>query len=51
MAQDLAAAGTEMPGLMLAGRWKTPERYTKRIQAQHTPAAKYLKTQYQVKKD
>jgi len=54
MAQDLAAAGTEMPGLMLAGRWKTPEiaaRYTKRIQAQHTPAAKYLKTQSQVKKD
>lgn len=48
MAQDLAEWGIEMPGLMLAGRWHTPEiaaQYAKGLQAQHTPAARYLNDQ------
>lgn len=48
MAQDLAAHGTSMPGLMQAGRWKTPvtaARYTQHLTAHHTAAARYLKTQ------
>ncbi len=48
MAQDLAAAGISMAGLMLAGRWTTattPARYIKNLAAHHTPAAQYLKTQ------
>lgn len=47
MAQDLAAWGIDMPGLMLAGRWKTattPARYIPHLAAHHTPAAQYLKT-------
>ena len=46
MAQDLAAAGTDTIGLMLAGRWDTTEtaaQYARRLQAQHTPAAQFLK--------
>ncbi len=48
MAQDLVASGIDMGGLMLAGRWHTPQtaaHYARRIQAQHTPAAQHLKTQ------
>ena len=48
MAQDLAAYGTSMPGLMQAGRWKTPgtaARYTQHLAAHHTAAGRYLKTQ------
>ena len=48
MAQDLAAYGIDLPGLMLAGRWKKaemPAHYTKHLAAQNTPAAQYLKTQ------
>ena len=48
MAQDLAAHGIHMPGLMLAGRWKTPEtaaRYIQDLIAHHTPAGQYLKSQ------
>ncbi|WP_420431798.1 tyrosine-type recombinase/integrase [Candidatus Poriferisocius sp.] len=51
MAQDLAASGTGTIGLMLAGRWDTTEtaaQYARRLQAQHTPAAQYLKTQLAV---
>ena len=47
MAQDLAASGVDMPGLMLAGRWKTAAtvaRYIRHLAAQHTPAAEYHKT-------
>ena len=48
MAQDLAASGIGLPGLMLAGRWKAAAmvaRYTQNLTARHTPAAQYLKTQ------
>lgn len=48
MAQDLAAHGIDLPGLMLAGRWKShsmPHHYTQHLDAQNTPAAQYLKTQ------
>ena len=48
MAQDLAAHGISMPGLMQAGRWKNPTtagHYAQHLAAQHTEAAKYLKTQ------
>lgn len=48
MAQDLVAWGIDLPGLMLAGRWKSssmPALYSQRLSAQHTPAAKYLETQ------
>ncbi len=48
MAQDLAAAGTDIGGIMLAGRWKSHAitlRYIQRLQAQHTPAAQYLNDQ------
>ncbi len=54
MAQDLAASGIDLAGLMLAGRWHTPEmaaHYARRIQAQHTPAAQYLKSQIPTKTD
>ncbi|WP_419926733.1 tyrosine-type recombinase/integrase [Candidatus Poriferisocius sp.] len=47
LAQDLTAKGTPTHGLMLAGRWTsqtTPTHYTRRLAAQHTPAAQYLKT-------
>ena len=50
MAQDLAAWGINLPGLMLAGRWKTaamPHHYTQHLDAQNTPAAQYLKIQDQ----
>lgn len=49
MAQDLAAAGVSMPGLMQAGRWKsaaTAVRYTEHLSAQDTPAGQYLRTQH-----
>ena len=49
MAQHLAAWGIELPGLMLAGRWKTAAmtaHYTQHLAAQNTPAAQYLKTQH-----
>ncbi len=48
MAQDLAAAGIDMPGLLLAGRRHTiaiVARYIQDLAAQHTPAAQHLKTQ------
>lgn len=48
MAQDLAAAGVPMPGLMQAGRWKsaaTAVRYTEHLLASDTPAGQYLRTQ------
>ena len=48
MAQDLAAFGISMPGLMQAGRWKTSAtaaRYTEHLSAPDTPAGQYLKTQ------
>ncbi|MCY4136608.1 MAG: tyrosine-type recombinase/integrase [bacterium] len=47
MAQDLAAADTDIGGIMLAGRWKTPvtaARYIRYLAAQHTPAAQHLET-------
>ena len=47
MAQVLAAWGVDMPGLMLAGRWKTADpvaRYIRHLAAQHSPVAEYLKT-------
>ena len=49
MAQDLAAHGTTMAGLKQAGRWKnstTASRYTQHLNAHHTPAGQYLKTQH-----
>lgn len=52
MDQDLAEWGIEMPGLMHASRWDTAEiaaQYTKGLQAQHTPAAQYLKEQFPTK--
>ena len=48
MAQDLVASGVDMPGLMIAGRWKTAAtvaRYIRHLAAQHSPAAEYLETQ------
>lgn len=48
MAQDLSAHGTNMAGLMQAGRWKTPgtvARYTEHLAAHHTAAGDYLRTQ------
>jgi len=48
MAQDLAAAGIDLPGLMQACRLKsatTASRYIQRLAAHHTPAAQILKTQ------
>ena len=48
MAQDLAASGMPMPGLMQAGRWKsatTATRYTEHLYAPDTPVGQYLKTQ------
>ena len=44
MAQDLAAAGVELPELMSAGRWKTsciPAKYTERQAADRGTMAKY----------
>ena len=49
MAQDLAATGITMPGLMLAGRWKkdaTALRYTQHLTAHDTLVGQYLKTQH-----
>ncbi len=49
MAQDLAAHGVTMVGLKQAGRWKssaTASRYTQHLNAHHTPAGRYLKTQH-----
>lgn len=48
MAQDLAAAGTDIAAIMIAGRWKqhtTAVRYIRHLAADHTPVAQYLKTQ------
>ena len=48
MAQDLAAHGIALPGLMQACRWTTEamvRHYIKQLAAHHTPAADYLKTQ------
>lgn len=48
MAQDLAASGISIAGLMGAGRWKsaaTAIRYTERVSASDTPVGRYLKTQ------
>ena len=48
MAQDLAASGIDLPGLLLAGRWNTDRmvaRYIQNLTARHTPAAQYLKSQ------
>ena len=47
MAQDLAASGIPMPGLMQAGRWKTAAtatRYTEHLSAHDTAVGQYLKT-------
>jgi hypothetical protein len=44
MAQDLAAAGAELPELMTAGRWKSsamPARYTARQAAGRGAVARY----------
>ena len=44
MAQDLAAAGVELPALMTAGRWKSsrmPARYTEGQAAGRGAVAKY----------
>ena len=44
MAQDLAAAGVELPALMNAVRWKSskmPARYTERQAADHGAVARY----------
>ena len=49
MAQDLTAHGVTMVGLKQAGRWKTSttaSRYTQHLNAHHTPAGQYLKTQH-----
>ncbi|WP_419851368.1 tyrosine-type recombinase/integrase [Candidatus Poriferisocius sp.] len=48
MAQDLAAHGIDLPGLMQACRWTSEamaRHYIKHLAAHHTPAAQYLKTQ------
>ena len=42
MAQDLVSAGTEMPALMNAGRWKSPQMpalYTRKLQAKDNAVA------------
>ena len=44
MAQDLAAAGVELPALMNAGRWKSsrmPAKYTERQAAGRGAVARY----------
>ena len=44
MAQDLAAAGVELPALMTAGRWKSsrmPAKYTERQAAGRGAVARY----------
>ena len=44
MAQDLAAAGVELPALMTAGRWRSPKmpaRYTERQAAGRGAVARY----------
>ena len=48
MAQDLAASGITLLGLMQAGRWKSAAiatRYTENVSAPETPVGQYLKTQ------
>ncbi|MDE0237466.1 MAG: tyrosine-type recombinase/integrase [bacterium] len=48
MAQDLAAADTDMAAIMIAGRWKQPAtaaRYIRNLAADHSPVAQYLRTQ------
>ena len=48
MAQDLVAAGAELPALMQAGRWKTaamPARYTERLAAGRGAVASYYSKQ------
>ncbi len=47
MAQDLVAAGTELPALMTAGRWKSaemPAKYTERLGAARGAVARYYET-------
>ena len=54
MAQDLAASGVDMAGLMLAGRWKSPAtviRYIRNLAVHHTPAAQYLEAQHHTPTD
>ena len=44
MAQDLAAAGVELPALMVAGRWQSPRmpaRYTARPAAGRGAVPRY----------
>lgn len=44
MSQDLAAAGIELPALMVAGRWRSPDmpaRYIERITAARGAVARY----------
>ena len=44
MAQDLAAEGAELPAIMQAGRWKSPEmpaRYAERMIAGRGAVAKF----------
>lgn len=41
------AESVDLPGLILAGRWKSPAmpaHYTQHLAAQNTPAAQYLET-------
>ncbi|MCW2239094.1 tyrosine-type recombinase/integrase [Azospirillum canadense] len=47
-AQDLLAAGVNLPGLMQAGRWKTsrmPARYTEELQASRSAVAQVRRAQ------
>lgn len=46
MAQDLVAAGAELPAVMQAGRWKSstmPSRYAEHLLAERSAVAKYYK--------
>ena len=49
MAQDLAAFGADLVGIMHAGRWDTPSMvalYIQDVAAHRTTAARYLKDQH-----
>ena len=48
MAQDLVRAGTGLPKLMQAGRWKSaamPARYTEHLAARHGAVADFYRRQ------
>jgi hypothetical protein len=49
MAQDLVAAGDELPAVMQAGRWRTPAmpaRYAERLLAARGAVARYYERQH-----